>query len=100
MKMPEKQEAATEAEKSENSYEANVKQILLDALNASTVHGISEIYRHKSLVLRIGLSIYIACSVSYCIYNIIDTLLVFLSYEVTTNVKIHYEAPTPFPVVQ
>lgn len=71
-----------------------------EAVNASTVHGLADIYRYKSIFLRIFLVLYVATSFSLCVYMIVVSILSYLKFSVVTDWKTHWEAPAQFPVIK
>ena len=65
----------------------------------SRIHGISNIIISKSKILRI---IWISCflvSFSYCFYQLINTFMDYLNFNVISNYHNQYEVPTQFPTV-
>lgn len=74
---------------------------VLDSLIATIcetkAHGVSNIIRSESIVLKL---IWIACfttSAIYCIYQIITTIITFLSFSVVDSTLVIYESPAHFP---
>ena len=65
----------------------------------STAHGIPNIFRLESQLLKV---IWILCflvSFAYCSYTIVNIVIVFLQYGVLINQEVVSEAPVDFPAV-
>ncbi|CAF0818529.1 unnamed protein product [Brachionus calyciflorus] len=65
----------------------------------TTAHGIGNILRSKSIVLKICWILFLIISIGYCTYQVTTTILQYSRNEVITSQKIVYESPTKFPAV-
>lgn len=75
-----------------------IKAVYESALD-SKIHGISNIVRVDSKILRlIWIAFFLTCA-SYCTYLITITLVAYLEFKVIPMISIKYETPTKFPAV-
>ena len=76
-----------------------IKKSLSKCFLSTTCHGLPNIFKTQSLIIRI---IWIICDLSsilYCIYLIYGNIKSYLSFEFMTNIDIIYEIPTNFPAI-
>lgn len=76
-----------------------LKQKFLEWSNSSTAHGIPNIFRIESRILRIIWIICFLAAFAYCSYTIVNIIVVYLQYDVLINQEVVIEAPIDFPVV-
>ncbi|CAF0905049.1 unnamed protein product [Brachionus calyciflorus] len=81
--------------KKENSY----LNILKSWCETSTSHGLPNLARNESRILRIAWAIATLASWSYSFYLVISCILAFFNYKTITNTRQVYEAPSFFPAV-
>lgn len=73
--------------------------LFVEWCKSSTSHGIPNIARSESLIIRLIWALSVGVSVSYCGYLIIDTFINFMSNPVSINIQILEETPTMFPTI-
>ena len=71
----------------------------LKFLDRLTIHGVYDIYDVESWVLKIFMLICFLASAIYCFYQIVNSILIYLQYNVSTNSQVYISVPTEFPVV-
>ena len=82
-----------------DSKKEKIKKALLDAVLSSTSHGLPNIFRSKSLFLKI---IWIFCVLgflSYCSLSIIRSINSYYNWEYVTKIDVIQEIPMEFPAV-
>ena len=78
---------------------SKMKEAVIESALDSKIHGISNLVRVDSKLLKlIWLICFTSCAV-YCFYLISSTLMLYLSYKVIPVISIKYETPAPFPAV-
>lgn len=65
----------------------------------STAHGIPNIFRLESRLLKIIWILCFLASFAYCSYTIVNIVVVYLEYGVLINQEVVSEAPVDFPAV-
>ena len=68
------------------------------ALNTNS-HGLTNIARLDSKLLRILWAVCFLASVGYCTYSCVIIVMNFLQYDVLVNQEVVYKAPVDFPAV-
>jgi hypothetical protein len=68
-----------------------------DIIKGSTFHRLGAIYEAESLPLKIIIGTCFLACVGYCVYQIITTIIVFISYASLTSISVFYEIPAEFP---
>jgi hypothetical protein len=68
-----------------------------NALTKSTLHRLGAIYESDSWLLRIILGLCFLACMSYCIDQIITTILAYALYGSLTSSSVYYEIPAEFP---
>lgn len=66
----------------------DIKKILLENIETSTCHGIANIFRNKSIFLRVLWTISLIGSFGYCVYCLSKNFSDFFEYK--TNIQIKY----------
>jgi hypothetical protein len=77
----------------------SIKQLTKEWAGSTTAHGFRNIVSRKTIFSRIFWSIAIMCSLAYCCYEIINTIILYKKYDVNTSIKLITETPTNYPVV-
>ena len=77
------------------SYRAH----LLEFLDRSTIHGIYDIYKVESILLKLFIGVCFLSSAGYCTYQVATTITNYLSYNVLTTHQVFTSVPAEFPVV-
>ena len=93
-----KKDDDTKSDKEDADLKEEIKQKFLEWCEYCTTHGIPNIARNQSKLIRL---IWIACllaSSTYCFYSIITLMMSYLSYNVLINMQVIEEAPIFFPV--
>lgn len=75
------------------------KQVAIEILTATSIHGIPSIIRTKRNRIRILWILFFLASFALCSYLVIQSILDYLKYEVTTKIRTIYEFPGKFPIV-
>ena len=65
----------------------------------STSHGLPNILRNDSLIIKIVWLVFLVASTSLCSYLCIQSILAYYKYDVTTKTRRIYESPTLFPTI-
>jgi hypothetical protein len=71
------------------------KEVLLN----STSHGLPNILRNESIIIKIVWTVFLVASTSLCSYLCIQNILAYYNYDVTTKTRRVYESPTLFPTI-
>lgn len=85
--------------KSEKSKNAKIKEILKETALSSTSHGIPNIVRSTSLLLKLMWATCLIVSTGLCSYLVVKSIMNYFEYEVVTKINVIYENPAPFPTV-
>jgi hypothetical protein len=83
-----------------NSHRAKkLSETLKEWCESSTIHGPGSISRNQSYFLKlVWFLCLVACS-AYCSYLIVESIILYFSYPVSTSIKIITEQPTYFPTI-
>ena len=76
-----------------------INETIISIIEDSTIHGIPRLVKPNSWISKIAWLIFFICSINYCIYLIITTVLSYLQYNTVTNIEIVTEIPAEFPSV-
>jgi hypothetical protein len=71
------------------------KEVLLN----STSHGLPNILRNDSLIIKTVWLVFLLASTTLCSYLCIQSILTYYKYDVTTKTRRIYESPTLFPTI-
>jgi hypothetical protein len=85
--------------KNETKKIETIKKISCSVLENSTIHGLSNIIRNDSFLIRL---MWILCFVlfsSSCAYMMLNTIQEYIRYEVVSRVDVKYENEIVFPMV-
>jgi hypothetical protein len=77
----------------------NIKEISLELLSSTSIHGLPNIIRTKNWFIRIIWIICFMIALILCIFLITQSITNYLLFEVTTKIRIFYEYPSDFPSV-
>jgi len=77
----------------------NIKEISLELLSSTSIHGIPNIIRTKNLFIRIFWILCFMVAFLLCVFLITQSISSYLLFEVTTKIRIFYEYPSDFPSV-
>ena len=72
---------------------------LLEFLDRSTIHGIYDIYKVESIFLKLIIGLCFLLSAGYCTYQVVNTILKYLTWDVLTTNQVFTSVPAEFPVV-
>ena len=81
------------------SNKHKIKKLLIDFIISSTIHGLPNIFKSKTLFLKIMWTFFILVSLSYCSFSIIKSINSYYSWEYVTNIDVIQEVPTEFPAI-
>ncbi|RNA10485.1 acid-sensing ion channel 1 isoform X2 [Brachionus plicatilis] len=76
-----------------------LKKVTIDTILSSTSHGLPNVFRSTNVVIRIIWISFTLISASYCVFNIINCVIKFFDYEVTTKTRLSNEYMSLFPTV-
>ena len=79
--------------------EIEIMELIMDRIGDSKTHGLGNIVKAKSNILRLIWIICLLASVSYCVYECVIALIVYFQYSVVPTSSPIYEAPSIFPSV-
>jgi amiloride-sensitive sodium channel subunit alpha/amiloride-sensitive sodium channel subunit gamma len=83
--------------------DSNLKQKLKDEfkewLSSSTSHGLPNIARTKSKILRLLWAVSFLASTAGCIYLLYLSAVSYFNYDVVTKISVYNELPSQFPTV-
>ena len=100
---PEKQEEHHHGPKEEIKEffeeEIDLYELAMDRIGDSKTHGVSNIVKAKSNILRLIWVVFFLASAGYCVYECVVALIVYFQYPVTPTSSPIYEAPSIFPSV-
>ena len=74
-------------------------QVLKDAGQSSTIHGISHIFKTKNILFKLMWIGFLIISCATCCYLITSNILNFLKWEVVTKIEVVTEIPSIFPSI-
>jgi len=77
----------------------SVKKTLYKSLKSTTVHGIPNLINSKKAITKTLWFICFLFSASLCGYLVVESILVYLKYEVVTTVRVLNERMSEFPAV-
>ncbi len=80
--------------------EINIIEICLDSIGESKTHGVRNIIKAKSKILKVIWLICLLASAGYCMYELVIAVIAYLQYNIVLTVTPIYEAPTNFIAVQ
>jgi hypothetical protein len=80
--------------------EINIFEVILDTIGDSKTHGVSNIVKAKSKILKLIWLICLLASAGYCMYELVIAVMAYLQYGVVLTITPIYEAPTNFIAVQ
>lgn len=76
-----------------------VLDAIFSTIKDTKTHGVSNIIKSEVLILKLIWILCFTTSVSYCLYQIIVTMIVFFSYNIVQNTLVVYECPAQFPAL-
>jgi len=79
--------------------EINIYELVIDRIGDSKTHGVGNIVKAKSWILKLVWIVCFLVSVAYCIYECVIALIVYFQYPVIPTPSPIYEAPTVFPSI-
>ena len=79
--------------------EIKIIELVMDRIGDSKTHGLSNIVKAKSNILRVIWVVAFLVSVGYCVYECVIALIVYFQYPVVPTASPIYEAPSTFPSV-
>ena len=82
-----------------NSALIRIKLAVKETAENSTSHGIPNIARTDSNILKLMWLICLLGSAGGCAYLVFDSLNGYLNYEVVTKISKISETPSPFPII-
>ena len=88
-----------EEDKTKTESESEYSVYLHKFIDRLTIHGVYDIYEVDSWFLKMLLIICFLASASYCFYQIVNSVLIYLQFNVVTNSQAYISVPTEFPVV-
>ena len=83
----------------ENSSFTRIKLVIKETAENSTSHGIPNIARSNSYILKFLWLICLLVSTVGCGYLVYNSLKSYFNYEVVTKITKHSQTPSPFPVI-
>ena len=83
----------------ENKFIERIKKLYSDSTLSSTCHGIANIIRSSNLSIKIMWIIFIIISAGLCSFMIIDNIMSYLKYEVSTKTRVIIEYEPFFPTI-
>ena len=81
------------------SSKKSVKQTLYKSFKSTTVHGVANLVNSNKPITKAIWFICILVSASLCGYLVVESILVYLNYEVVTSVRVLNERMSEFPAV-
>jgi hypothetical protein len=81
------------------SLNAELKEKLKEALMSTKAHGLDRLVTVKSTPLQLVWLVFICTSISACGYLVVNNILNYLKFEVTTSIKDINEPNSKFPTV-
>ena len=79
--------------------ELKIFEIVLETIGDSKTHGVSNIIKAKSYILKFIWLVCLLASAGYCMYELVMAVMAYLQYGVILSTTPIYEAPTVFPAV-
>ena len=76
-----------------------IQDTVSDAIKSSTGHGCPNILKSKIISIKIMWSFFTALSMGICTYLIIESILSYFKYEVTTKTRVVNEYMSIFPTI-
>jgi hypothetical protein len=76
-----------------------IELVLKDRLYNSACQAIIRLYRSENLIIKIFWTLGLLTASALCCYFVIYALAEYLSYEVTSTTRVHYETTSLFPKV-
>jgi hypothetical protein len=91
-------EKITKNDKSDTEKD-EIKEKFYEWCEYCTTHGIPNLARNKSKLIRaVWICAILACG-SYCFYSIVVSIMSYLAYAVLINIKVTESTPIDFPAV-
>ena len=78
---------------------SQIKNILLEVVLSSSAHGLPNIFKSKTIFLKIIWTLFFLFFFCYCSISIIRTINSYLNWEFVTKIEVIREIPTEFPAV-
>jgi hypothetical protein len=83
-----------------NSAKNKLKLIIEDCAGRCSIHGVINIKENKSYFFKISWLVLMLGSFGFCCYLVINSIMSYLEYDVTTKIKIMTQIPIKFPIVK
>jgi hypothetical protein len=83
----------------EKSFKLKAKKLCKECFSSSTSHGLPNIFRTNNRIIQI---IWLTCfliSTGMCAFMVGRSIIDFLSYDVTTKIRVYSEFSSEFPVI-
>ena len=78
-----------------NKIQVTAKEWIL----SSTSHGLPNIFRNESIILKILWILCFSASACICVYSLYINMMAYLDHNVVSKISIVYENPMTFPTV-
>jgi hypothetical protein len=82
-----------------NEKPSSILSSVISTISDTKTHGISNIIKSKSRLLRIIWVLCFSLSATYCIYQITNNIITYLKFATIHNNYVVYESPTQFPAL-
>lgn len=87
-----------ESDKNKKFFQ-KLKETFKESILSSNFHGIANVVKSSSFLLKLMWIIFIMISASFCVYMIVVNILSYLQYEVSTKTRLINEYESIFPTV-
>ena len=81
------------------SIKTEMKKFLNEKFSSLNVHALPNIVKTNHLSIKILWTMYFILSGGFCTYFMINTILNYFNYEITSKINISYERMLSFPIV-
>ena len=82
-----------------NEKRSRIFKKILDLGESSVIHGIPKIFKSNRVIIKLVWLLCLFVAISCCLYAMSSNINEYLSYDVSTNIKIITESKTEFPTV-
>lgn len=88
-----------EKQPKKESLGSKLKETVVEWCKSSTSHGLPNIFRNESYILKIIWLLCFCASTGYCFYSLYISIIQYFEYQVTSQISQVFESPTEFPTV-
>ena len=86
-------------EQKKEKLSSKLRETVEEWCKSSTSHGLPNIFRNESYLLKMIWIVCFLASTGYCFYSLYISMVQYFEYQVTSQISQVFESPTEFPTV-